>query len=630
MRNTFNKFNITDQFYENTEKKDLNPFIDIEYRNDNKSLNSKNIIHTVKNVDNKTNTKFLPRLELFSKHPKTTKKNNFFVTSFRDKYTSDNYKLKSIQISTYDINPNIHNNISNNSNEINDNKILNDTENKYNKELISRSLGSINIIKSIDLINSVNFGNNFLDINKSNSDNLHLNLNLKENEKSQNNGINKKQNQYEEKKNNDKKRMNKNHYILNPDYNCTYNFPFKKISIDDEIKRNINKFNSFVQRKFNLKKYSNLSMTPRRLSNNNNKSKDQEKKSNNSNDNVISISDNIEESIHTHFSNHGNKIQSESNKPNSNKSTNQYINSKKSEKSKETGFIFETNNKISLALDNIVGKVIKGKLFSWVVGDILYESANSTIYKAFNINDGNIFVVKKYNCENGTKCENYFNEVKIYENLNHPNIIKYIFSEQISSYYFLYLEYIPGGSIKNMIEQFGGFNEILIKKYTKQILSGLKYLHDKKIIHRDIKCANILIGNRGMIKLTDFGCSKKISMKLAKKDSSSNGEYCTSLKGTIPWCAPEVICHKKYGKKADIWSLGCTLIEMTGNQPWGNIENIFQVMNKIGKSNLTPEIPDYLSDNFKNFLKLCFKRDPKQRANLKTLIKHSFITGFYL
>ena len=630
MRNTFNKFNITDQFYENTEKKDLNPFIDIEYRNDNKSLNSKNIIHTVKNIDNKTNTKFLPRLELFSKHPQTTKKNNFFVTSFRDKYTSDNYKLKSIQISTYDINPNIHNNISNNSNEINDNKILNDTENKYNKELISRSLGSINIIKSIDLINSVNFGNNFLDINKSNSDNLHLNLNLKENEKSQNNGLNKKQNQYEEKKNNDKKRMNKNHYILNPDYNCTYNFPFKKISIDDEIKRNINKFNSFVQRKFNLKKYSNLSMTPRRLSNNNNKSKDQEKKSNNSNDNVISISDNIEESIHTHFSNHGNKIQSESNKPNSNKSTNQYINSKKSEKSKETGFIFETNNKISLALDNIVGKVIKGKLFSWVVGDILYESANSTIYKAFNINDGNIFVVKKYNCENGTKCENYFNEVKIYENLNHPNIIKYIFSEQISSYYFLYLEYIPGGSIKNMIEQFGGFNEILIKKYTKQILSGLKYLHDKKIIHRDIKCANILIGNRGMIKLTDFGCSKKISMKLAKKDSSSNGEYCTSLKGTIPWCAPEVICHKKYGKKADIWSLGCTLIEMTGNQPWGNIENIFQVMNKIGKSNLTPEIPDYLSDNFKNFLKLCFKRDPKQRANLKTLIKHSFITGFYL
>jgi len=370
-------------------------------------------------------------------------------------------------------------------------------------------------------------------------------------------------------------------------------------------------------------------MTPNNFSNKNTVSSKQGKK-NKSNNNVISISDNIEESIHSH-SNYGNKLLSDSNKPYSSKTLNNKNKNSENEKENENnGFIIETNNNISFAFDNIVGKIIKGKLFSWVVGDIIYESGNSTIYKAFNINDGNVFVVKKYNCENGAKCENYFNEVKIYEHLNHPNIIKYIYSEQISNYYFLYLEYIPGGSIKSMIDQFGGFNEILIRKYTKQILSGLKYLHDKKIIHRDIKCANILIGNNGFIKLTDFGCSKKISMKLAKKDSSSNGEYCTSLKGTIPWCAPEVICHKKYGKKADIWSLGCTLIEMTGNQPWGNIENIFQVMNKIGKSNLTPDIPDYLSNNFKNFLKLCFKRDPKQRANLKTLMKHNFITGFYL
>ena len=193
---------------------------------------------------------------------------------------------------------------------------------------------------------------------------------------------------------------------------------------------------------------------------------------------------------------------------------------------------------------------------------------------------------------------------------------------------FLYLEYIKGGSIKNLIDQFGGFNESLIKKYTKQILEGLKYLHDNKILHRDIKCANILIGDKGTIKLTDFGCSKIIIIN--KKDSSSNEEYCTSLKGTIPWCAPEVICQKKYGKKADIWSLGCTLIEMTGHKPWGNIENIYQIMNKIGKSNLTPEIPDCLSDNFKNFLDLCLKRDPKKRANLKTLLNHKFITGNYL
>ena len=625
--NSINKYNTLDNFIDHTDKKDLNNFLELEDKNENKIFNS-NIICTEKNLENKIYPRFLPRLELFSKHPNTTKKNNYLTTSFRNKYTSD--RLKSIQISACDINTNLKNNISNNSNEINENKILNETENKFNKDIISRSFASLNIIKSIDSINSVNLGNNFLDINKSNSDNLKFNLNITGKEKKHNTIIRNNKNIKEENKNIEKNIVKKNNYILNPDYNCTYNFPFKKFSIDEEIKRNITKFNSFVQRKYNLKKYSNLSMTPNNFSNKDTASAAQSKK-NRSNNNVISISDNIEESIHSHFSNYGNKRLSDSNKPNSSKLFN---NSKKPEKQSDNednnGFIIETNNNISLALDNIVGKIIKGKLFSWVVGDIIYESGNSTIYKAFNINEGNIFVVKKYNCENGEKCENYFNEVKIYEHLNHPNIIKYIFSEQISNYYFLYLEYIPGGSVKSMIDQLGGLNEILIRKYTKQILSGLKYLHDKKIIHRDIKCANILIGNNGILKLTDFGCSKKISMKLGKKDSSSNEEYCTSLKGTIPWCAPEVICHKKYGKKADIWSLGCTLIEMTGNQPWGNVENIFQVMNKIGKSNLTPEIPDYLSNNFKNFLRQCFKRDPKKRANLKTLMKHNFITGFYL
>jgi len=556
------------------------------------------------NKNNKINPRLLPKFELIPKFSNTTKTNNFFFNTFRNKYTNE--KLKSVQLSENDININLNINTSNNFKEEN--------EKKLDKNIIYKSLGSINIVKSIESINSIN------SIYKSE---------IKEEERG--NYTNKLK---ENKNNEEKNKTNRNHYILNPDYNCTYNFPFRRLSFDEEEKkRSINKVNSFYQRKFNFQKYSNLSMTP----NKNKKNMEQEKK--NDNNNFISISDNIEESIHSHFSNYGNKFISDSKKisNNSQKSSvnnnkNSYKSSTKSKNSKKNKinnkFVYDTINNISFALDNIVGKIIKGKSFSWVVGDILYESGNSTIYKAFNINDGNIFVVKKYNCVDGIKCDNYINEVKIYENLKHKNIIKYISSEQINNYYFLYLEYIKGGSIKNLIDQFGGFTESLIKKYTKQILDGLKYLHDNKIIHRDIKCANILIGDKGTIKLTDFGCSKIIIIN--KKDSSSNEEYCTSLKGTIPWCAPEVICHKKYGKKADIWSLGCTLIEMTGHKPWGNIENIYQIMNKIGKSNLTPEIPDCLSDNFKNFLDLCLKRDPKKRANLKTLLKHNFITGYYL
>jgi len=501
----------------------------IETKNIKKKINEFKKKENTINKNNKINPRLLPKFELIPKFSNTTKTNNFFFNTFRNKYTNE--KLKSVQLSENDININLNINTSNNFKEEN--------EKKLDKNIIYKSLGSINIVKSIESINSIN------SIYKSE---------IKEEERG--NYTNKLK---ENKNNEEKNKTNRNHYILNPDYNCTYNFPFRRLSFDEEEKkRSINKVNSFYQRKFNFQKYSNLSMTP----NKNKKNMEQEKK--NDNNNFISISDNIEESIHSHFSNYGNKFISDSKKisNNSQKSSvnnnkNSYKSSTKSKNSKKNKinnkFVYDTINNISFALDNIVGKIIKGKSFSWVVGDILYESGNSTIYKAFNINDGNIFVVKKYNCVDGIKCDNYINEVKIYENLKHKNIIKYISSEQINNYYFLYLEYIKGGSIKNLIDQFGGFTESLIKKYTKQILDGLKYLHDNKIIHRDIKCANILIGDKGTIKLTDFGCSKIIIIN--KKDSSSNEEYCTSLKGTIPWCAPEVICHKKYGKKADIWSL---------------------------------------------------------------------------
>ena len=601
------EFNTMDNFLIGNENKGNNETFDINEKNKNKI----NIRKSYKNLE-RPNSKHLPRLQFLPKLSNTVKTNNYLINSFRTKYTCQ--KLKSIQVS-FDIN-NIFDNSNNNNN-------------KYEKNLISKSFGSVNIVKSIESINSLNSNNNFIRINKSQSNNINLKENLIEKLENNNNEVKTIKVNQKQRNNNGISKTNKNNYILNPDYNCTFNFPFRRLSFDEEIKRNANKFTTFVEKKFNFQKYSNLSMIPNQFVNKKNISIERDKKSNN----FISISDNIEESIHSHFSNYINKLKSDSNKQVSNsqnssvKKNNIFKNT--NSENNENKLIFETNNNISYALDNIVGKIIKGKLFSWKVGDILYESGNSTIYKAFNINDGKTFVVKKYNCLEGIKCENYINEVKIYENLNHPNIIKYIFSEQINNYYFLYLEYIPGGSIKNIVEQFGGINERLIRKYTKQILLGLKYLHDNKIIHRDIKCANILIGDKGIIKLTDFGCSKKISLKFSKKDSSSNEEYCTSLKGTIPWCAPEVICHKKYGKKADIWSLGCTLLEMTGNQPWGKNDNIFQVMNKIGKTNLTPEIPDYLSNNFKDFLELCLKREPKKRANLKTLMKHKFITGLY-
>jgi serine/threonine protein kinase len=186
--------------------------------------------------------------------------------------------------------------------------------------------------------------------------------------------------------------------------------------------------------------------------------------------------------------------------------------------------------------------------------------------------------------------------------------------------FFIYLEYASGGSIKYIIDKYGPLNENLIKIFLKGILEGLDYLHSNKILHRDLKSANILIDAKGNVKLSDFGCSGQFS------ESANSEEFFDSLKGTLPWMAPEVVLQQKYGKKADVWSLGCTLLEMvTGHCPWGKLDNFYQAMFKIGRSDDIPDIPQTISEKFKDFLLSCLKKNPKERLKLKSLKTHPFL-----
>ena len=99
-------------------------------------------------------------------------------------------------------------------------------------------------------------------------------------------------------------------------------------------------------------------------------------------------------------------------------------------------------------------------------------------------------------------------------------------------------------------------------------MEGLEYLHAHDVVHRDIKGANVLVDCNGICKLADFGGAKKIY-------SAANKEQYTSLRGTPYWMAPEVIKQTGHGRKADIWSVGCTVIEMaTGKPPWSQYKNL--------------------------------------------------------
>ena len=160
-------------------------------------------------------------------------------------------------------------------------------------------------------------------------------------------------------------------------------------------------------------------------------------------------------------------------------------------------------------------------------------------------------------------------EVSIMRELNHPNIVKYIYTDADPNKkrMDILLEYVPGGSLSGLLKRFGGFNEKITKIYLRQILDALTYIHSKGIIHRDLKCANILINNDASIRVSDFGASKK----LAKNKNTGNFEQCKSLKGSPYWLAPEIALREGHGTEADIWSLGCLTIEMlTGRPPWSD------------------------------------------------------------
>ncbi|RLM70328.1 hypothetical protein C2845_PM17G08730 [Panicum miliaceum] len=206
-----------------------------------------------------------------------------------------------------------------------------------------------------------------------------------------------------------------------------------------------------------------------------------------------------------------------------------------------------------------------------------------------------------------------YREVYFLSKFSHPNIVRYYGINLTGGKLSIYMEYMSEGSIHKLLKD-GPFNENRIRHCTVQILFGLAYLHGRKIAHRDIKGGNILVGPKGEVKLADFGLAKNIS-SVAEVHSD---------KGTPFWMAPEVIKSKfsgsGYNLLADIWSLGCTVIEMaTGAHPWhehcipGEPCNQVAGMFRIAIRKDTPKIPEYLSEEGKDFLQHCLQRDPGSR-----------------
>ncbi|KAL0393145.1 UNVERIFIED_CONTAM: Mitogen-activated protein kinase kinase kinase NPK1 [Sesamum radiatum] len=177
----------------------------------------------------------------------------------------------------------------------------------------------------------------------------------------------------------------------------------------------------------------------------------------------------------------------------------------------------------------------------WRKGELIGCGAFGRVYMGMNLDSGELLAVKEVAISANSaskKTQEYIRElekeVNLLKNLSHPNIVRYLGTAREEDSLNILLEFVPGGSISSLLGKFGSFPESVIRMYTKQLLIGLEYLHKNKIMHRDIKGANILVDNKACIKLADFGASKKV-------EALATVTGAKSMEGTPYWMAPEVI-----------------------------------------------------------------------------------------
>ncbi|KAM5564116.1 mitogen-activated protein kinase kinase kinase 1-like [Rosa sericea] len=209
---------------------------------------------------------------------------------------------------------------------------------------------------------------------------------------------------------------------------------------------------------------------------------------------------------------------------------------------------------------------------TWTKGRLIGRGSFGSVYQGSS-SDGFVFAAKEVSLLDpgspGRSCLSQLQqEIEFLSWLEHKNIVKYYGSFEYGTNLYMCMEHAPNGSIRQLYQR-SCLSYSRVSKYTKEILLGLKYLHDHNVVHRDIKCANILVDAYGSAKLADFGLAKIITKM----------NEIQSLQGTAFWMAPEVFSAKMknqgYGPPADIWSLGCTVLEMLTRQvPYPGLEPV--------------------------------------------------------
>uniref|UniRef100_A0A2R9B6G6 mitogen-activated protein kinase kinase kinase n=1 Tax=Pan paniscus TaxID=9597 RepID=A0A2R9B6G6_PANPA len=288
----------------------------------------------------------------------------------------------------------------------------------------------------------------------------------------------------------------------------------------------------------------------------------------------------------------------------------------------------DSENALSVQERNVPTKSPSAPI-NWRRGKLLGQGAFGRVYLCYDVDTGRELASKQVQFdpdspETSKEVSALECEIQLLKNLQHERIVQYYgcLRDRAEKTLTIFMEYMPGGSVKDQLKAYGALTESVTRKYTRQILEGMSYLHSNMIVHRDIKGANILRDSAGNVKLGDFGASKRL------QTICMSGTGMRSVTGTPYWMSPEVISGEGYGRKADVWSLGCTVVEMlTEKPPWAEYEAMAAIF-KIATQPTNPQLPSHISEHGRDFLRRIFV-EARQRPSAEELLTHHFAQLMY-